>query len=335
MHDSNIPRRLARFASAIALALLSCSALAQPKTIDRLVFFGGSLTDTGNSFIWLSSPAGQGCGVPLSVPPYDMLDPFIVPDGPYARGGHHFSNGANWAEGVARALALAGNARPAFSGPGTQASNYAVGGARAVAGYPCRYNLPAQVAAYRADFAQTSERTWITMEIGGNDMRDGLVAVLVSQDPAAAGPYISRALESIGESVGVLYAHGARKFLLLNVPNIGLAPAVRPFGPVAVSVGDSVSKAFNDNLVLLTQGLKALLPGSDIRILDLYTTLNEVVASPGSYGFANWTDACVTPNQPPFACKQPDSYLFWDGTHPTKAMHAIIAQQALAKIAAP
>jgi phospholipase/lecithinase/hemolysin len=315
--------------------MLSCAALAQPRTIDRLVFFGGSLTDTGNSFIWLSSPAGQGCGVPLSVPPYDMLDSSLAPDGPYAKGGHHFSNGANWAEGVARSLALAGNARPAFSGPGTQATNYAVGGARAVAGYPCRYNLPAQIGAYRADFAQTSDRTWVTMEIGGNDVRDGVVAVLVSRNPNAAGPYISSALDSIGASVGALYAHGARKFLLLNVSNVGLTPAIRAFGPVAMSVGDSVSTAFNGYLVLLTEHLMTVLPGSDIRIVDLYTTLNEIVANPASYGFTNWTDACVTPNQPPFECKQPDSYVFWDGIHPTKAVHAIIAQQALAKIAAP
>jgi len=49
-------------------------------------------------------------------------------------------------------LALAGNARPAFQNPGSNASNYAVGGARAVADYPCRFNLPAQVSAYLADF---------------------------------------------------------------------------------------------------------------------------------------------------------------------------------------
>lgn len=335
MCDSNVARRLVRLATTAVFAMLSCAALAQPTTIDRLVFFGGSLTDAGNSFIWLSSPAGQGCGVPLSVPPYDMLDDQLTPDGPYAKGGHHFSNGANWAEGVARTLALAGNARPAFSGPGTQASNYAVGGARAVAGYPCRYNLPAQIGAYRADFARTSDRTWVAMEIGGNDVRDGLVAVLVSGNPNAAGPYISAALTSIRDSVIALNGHGARKFVLLNVPNVGLTPAVRSFGPVAMFVGDSVSQGFNTNLTLLIESLKAGLPGSDIRIVDLYTKLNEIVASPDSYGFANVTDACVRPNQPPFECKRPDSYVFWDGIHPTKAMHAIIAQQALAKIAAP
>jgi len=299
-----------------------------------LVFFGDSLSDTGNSFIWLSQPANQACGVPMNVPPYDALDPLKVPDGPYAHGGHHYSNGATWAEVTARSLALAGNARPAFAGAGTQARNYAVGGARAVAGYPCRFNLPAQVNdAYLRDFPQTSASTLITIEIGGNDVRDGLVAVLLSGNPNAAAPYISAALASLGDSVGTLHAHGARKFLLLNVPNVGLTPAVRAFGPVAMFVGDSVSKGFNDNLGPLSQYLMSVLPGSDIRIVDIYTKLNQVVASPASYGFTNWTEACITPNVPPFQCTDPDSYVFWDGIHPTKAMHAIIAQQALAALA--
>ena len=332
MRTSSIRRRLTLFSSSVALSLLSCAALAQAPGIDRVVLFGASLTDTGNGFVWLSQPANQACGTPLNVPPYDALDEFAIPDGPYAKGGHHITNGATWAEGMARSLALAGNARPAFANPGMKASNYAVGGARAVAGYPCRFNLPDQVSAYLADFHQTSPGTLVAMEIGGNDVRDALVAAAYGQDPA---PYVQNALFSVGNSVATLYAYGARRFLMLNVPDIGKAPAVRLLGPAAVAGGGALSMLYNFNLAQLSQQLMLGLPGSDIRILDIHATLDAIVANPGAYGFANVSDACVTPKQPGFECKKPDTYVFWDGIHPTKAVHEIIARQAIGVISAP
>lgn len=332
MSTNSIRRRVGRLAASAAGLLLCAAAAAQPAPIDGLVFFGASLTDSGNSFVWLAQPEGSGCGVRINVPPYDKLDDLAVPDGPYAIGGHHFSNGATWAEAMARSVGLASNARPAFRGAGAKAGNYAVGGARAVANYPCRFNLPAQVQKYLGDSPQTSPTAWVGIEIGGNDVRDALVAASLGQDPA---PYLQNALASVGQNIGILYASGARRFYLLNVPDIGKAPAVRALGPAAVAGGTALSIAYNAGLVQLRQLLQGSLPGSDLRIVDLYATLNAVVANPQAYGFANASDACVTPDVPPFKCKRPDDYVFWDGIHPTKAMHALIAQQVLATVTAP
>jgi len=238
MRTSSVYRQLTLFVSSIALALLACQALAGNSSIDRVVAFGASLTDTGNAFTWLSEPANQSCGTRLNVPPYEALDDLLTPDGPYAKGGHHFTNGATWIEGLARYLALAGNARPAFQNTGKEASNYAVGGARAVVGYPCRFNLPDQVSSYLGDFPQTSARTLVAIEIGGNDVRDALIAAAGGQDP---GPYITNALASLANSITQLHDSGARKFLVLNVPDIGKTPAVRALGPAAVQVAGLLS----------------------------------------------------------------------------------------------
>jgi phospholipase/lecithinase/hemolysin len=333
MHASRLCRYVTLVASSVSLALFSYQALAAPhSSIDRVVTFGASLSDTGNAFIWLSEPANRSCGTRLNVPPYDALDDLLVPDGPYAKGGHHFTDGATWVEGLARYLALAGNARPAFQNTGMEASNYAVGGARAVANYPCRFNLPAQVSTYLADFRHTSPRTLVAIEIGGNDVRDALVAAAMGNDP---GPIIQGALNSLFISIGQLYNNGARKFLILNVPDVGKTPAVRALGPAAVAGANLISVTYNGGLTVGLQQLEPALPGIDIRILDVYTTLNNVVTNPATYGFVNATDACITPNQPPFACAQPDTYVFWDGIHPTKALHAIVAQQAIAVMSAP
>ena len=302
-------------------------------SIDRLVTFGTSLSDTGNAFVLLSEPASPSCGAPQNVPPYDNLDDLLVPDGPYAKGGHHFTNGAVWVEELARDLALAGNARPALRNDGRQASNYAVGGARAVA-FPCRFSLQEQVAAYLASFPQTSPQTLVVLEIGGNDVRDALVAAASGQDP---GPYVQGALASLANSIATLYAHGARRFLLLNVPNPARAPSLRMLDqqiPGAAAAASQLSQVFNTGLQGVVQYANGL-AGANARMLDLYGLLEEIIASPGTYGFTNTTDACVTPNVPPFQCSQPDEYVFWDGVHPTHAVHALIAQRAIEVMSAP
>ena len=314
----------------IVFAVFASHAPAKTSTIDRIVAFGASLSDTGNSFIWLSKPENQACGTSLNVPPYDALDEYLVPEGPYAMGGHHFTNGATWLEGLARYLALAGNARPAFQNTGSKASNYAVGGARAISNYPCRFNLPAQLNAYFEDFLKTSPNTLVTLEIGGNDVRDALVAAASGQDPA---PIIATALSNLSEAISTLYTHGARKFLVLNVPDIGKIPAVTMI-PGASDSASYLSGVFNDGLASVQKVMNSL-PDNDVRILDIYSTLNKVIAQPSAFGFSNATDACVMPGQPPFKCKKPDTYVFWDGIHPTKAMHEIVAQQAIDAIAAP
>jgi len=132
-----------------------------------------------------------------------------------------------------------------------------------------------------------------------------------------------------------LYRHGARRFVLLNVADLGKAPSVQMLGPQAVAGASALAFQYNFFLAQVRLQLIQALPGSDIRIVDLYALVDQIVASPGAYGLANVTEACVTPNQPPFHCTKPDTYLFWDGVHPTKVVHEIIAREVMATISAP
>src|SRR5690242_9464901 len=103
----------------------------------RIIAFGTILSDPGNAFTLL--------GETNTPPNYDM-DPLLVPSAPYARGGHHFTNGGTWVEQFARSAGLAGTVRPAFEGEGG-ATNFAVGGARAYED-GINVNLSAQVEAF-------------------------------------------------------------------------------------------------------------------------------------------------------------------------------------------
>src|SRR2546422_10941668 len=71
-----------------------------------IVVFGTSLSDPGNAFA-LSGEA--------ATPPDFMLDPLLIPSAPYARGGHHFSNGATWVEQFARSVGLRDGVRAALA----------------------------------------------------------------------------------------------------------------------------------------------------------------------------------------------------------------------------
>jgi outer membrane lipase/esterase len=325
---ASIVRSAAALAAATLLALMPTHALPAPSGIDRIVVFGTSLSDAGNAFTFLAGhPA---CGERLNVPPYDLLlADGMMPDGPYAAGGHHFSNGPTWVEGLAGALGLPGNARPALYNASRKASNYAVGGARAFAHddfvRTCRINLAQQVDAYLADVPATSPATLVVIEMGSNDVRDAIVAAVT-----AGGDAVAMLQESLGatqQQVMRLYAAGVRRFLVANVGDLGKTPAMLAYPPVVGFLATQLSGAYSDGLAALVAALGAA--GADARLLDFRGVLADVLDAPAAYGFTNVIEPCVTPGQPPFHCAQPDAYVFWDGGHPTRAMHAIVADEAI------
>ena len=306
-----------------ALVLQAPDWAAAQTTFGRIVVFGDSLSDPGNAF---------ALGAGASTPPYDSLDPLLIPDKPYAKGGLHFSNGATWVEQFARPLGLAANTKPAFLGSGVGATNYAVGGARARED-GVNVNLPFQVNTFLNVFGGTAPSDALyVVEFGGNDIRDALVAFGRGADGSAI---ISDALTAIGTNIGILYGAGARKFLVWNAPDLRLTPAILILDqstPGAGQLAEQLTLAFNSGLDALLVSLAGL-PGIEIVRLDIYQKLNDMVTTPAAFGLSVVNSACVMPNIPPFDCQTPDAFLFWDGIHPTKTVHAIISQEAASVLA--
>jgi outer membrane lipase/esterase len=64
----------------------------------------------------------------------------------------------------------------------------------------------------------------------------------------------------------------------------------------------------------------------DIVRFNVFENLRAIQEDPGRFGLADATTACIEPFVPPtFMCAQPGQYFFWDGIHPTRAGHRIIA----------
>ncbi len=275
-------------------------------TFKKLCIFGDSLSDTGNVFEVEHD---------VSTRPYDLIPSF-----PYPIGGPTFSNGRTWIQHFAKSLGRSNDAKPAFRGSGPFC-NYSFGSARARqrAGQP--FDLPGLVTQYFEDFENADPNTLYIVFVGGNDIRDAVVAY--PSDPNVSENILTDAVTAIGQGISELAAGGARKFLIMNAPNVALVPAVSAQGPGAQGLAQYLSSQFNDGLA---SALGFLPPGLEVMSFDVFSFTNGMAASPPE-GVINATDSCITPGVRKDAiCAAPDQYVYWDGIHPTRVIHAAFAE---------
>jgi outer membrane lipase/esterase len=301
----------------LALMLLSAAAFAGDPQ-HRFVIFGDSLSDPGNYYFIYRQ---------VSEPPFAP-----IPSAPYDERGHRFTNGRTWIELLTFEMGVPESGRPAFVRPGVF-TNYAVGRARARPNAPAfaPYDLGTQVAAFLGDFGGKAPRdATFVIWIGANDLDDSLAAA--QSDPAQSAVILESALSAVASNIQLLWAAGARQFLVPNLPDLGVTPAVQSLGQPAVTVATQLSAAYNDNLARTLSQLRQL-PGIKIASLDVFTFLDAVVADPAAYGIKDAETPClrffVTVDP---ICARPDKHLFWDAIHPTEAGHRVLehaAEQAL------
>jgi phospholipase/lecithinase/hemolysin len=316
-------------AAFLVLVLAAAGGSRAQGPLPHLVIFGDSLSDSGNVFVIGN---GEGMAGHLArvnnTPPNYVLDPpsLLIPSAAYARGGHHLTNGDTWIEVLAKSLGYPVNAQPAFASDNPRATNYAIAGARAYDD-GVNLNLSGEVSFFLQDFLGSApEGALYVIEIGNSDVRDALVSAAGGGDPSVI---LGQGIQSIAGNIQALYMAGARRFLVLNVANIGLIPSVRALGTAASTGATQLSAGFNAGLDAALSALQGL-PGIQITRYDLFAAVSDMYDSPLAYGLTEVLSPCITPGEAPFVCKDPDAYLFWDGIHPTRAVHAIVAGQVQA-----
>ena len=278
-----------RIISICTLAAVLFTQQLQAKDPTQLIVFGDSLSDPGNYFALYQE---------LEVQPYESTPTgtVFVPSAPYAIGGRHFTNGKTWIEQLAIMLGNPPAGSAAALAPGVF-TNYAVGRSRARAnpqGVFNQVNLDTQVQAFLDDFAGNapSEATYVIW-IGSNDLADALL----TNQPGLA----NAALGNIQANIQTLYAQGARKFLVVNIPNLGNTPRVRELAvlmqnPAIPFMAGLATSQFNLGLNFVLQGL-ALNPnfsGLQFQVLDAFTLLENVIAQPAGYGIEVTDRPCVS-----------------------------------------
>lgn len=290
-----------RLLLATAFVAATVGSLPAQAGYSSIVFFGDSLSDTGN--IWYATS-----GFPPA--PYYQGTSGAAPD----RTGGQWSDylGPSWPTVFAAKFNLL--AVPSVVG----GNNYAWGGARTganpdAAGAPW---LDQQVDLYLGTGAPPSANTLYSLMIGGNDVANNLLS-----------PNVGSGISSIITSLTDLYNAGGRQFLVANVPDIGATPEFQGRGPDAAALASLRTVQWN---LALDAALESLaLPGASIGFLDLYALGKdpELLA-----GYANTTDACLTATS---VCADPTQYFYWDSFHPTSRSHASIADFAARAVGVP
>lgn len=299
-----------RWLAGLALAVGSlCCATAQSAPYSAIYFLGDSVSDSGNVAIAIGQPNGV---------PQVVTGNTYIPDYPYAPSGR-FSNGPVWAEDFAGRFGLP--AAPSLLG----GTNFAFAGARTGGADVPTPTLTTQAALLLASVggAAPADALYVIAEVG-NDARDALAAIaggagIPETFAGAAAAYA----DHLGAIVDRLRSAGASQFLVFDNVNLGLVPAVAALGGDVAALATALTWGMNAAL------LQRLGGQSGVRVVDTFSFLTGVVQDPGAFGFANATDACAA-----VAGADCATYVFWDGLHPTAAMHDLIARAAVPELPA-
>jgi phospholipase/lecithinase/hemolysin len=244
--------------------------------------FGDSLTDTGNFFALTG-----------------------LPPAPYFEG--RVSNGIVWIEYLAQEMELA---------PETLV-NYAYAGA--TTGRDNENDIPDVI-----EFpGLQDEIDFFEEDLDGKkaDRRALYVVFAGANDFFVSGPSMETIVNGVVNTIDAvqrLHQVGARRIMVVSLPDLGLTPFGRATNPVGLSY---ISALYNDALDSGLDALEAV--GIETIRVDISNVFQDVVANPGDFGFTNVVDAYLATGG------DPSGFLFWDMVHPTTHAHYLISEEAL------
>jgi outer membrane lipase/esterase len=305
---------------------------------DKLVSFGDSLSDVGThnvgTIAFLSANTGGG--------------------GRWTT--NSTAGGEIWTE---RLAAQIGVAKPCAAETGLQPSvvlgltgapitavpgcfSYAQGSARitsplgpnSIALQPLADQMAAHLAASGGSY---SGKELVTVLAGANDVFMELNFIgkpPLGSTPEAAVVAVATAGATLGQLIKTqIVAKGAKRVLVLNMPDVAGTPFARSLGTETMGLIDTMVKAFNAQLAAQLQGVP------EVRLADAYSVSKDQVANPAQYGLVNVTDeACGTNalGTTSLVCNASNTlagvdvsrYQFADDVHPTAYGHLLLTQFA-------
>jgi phospholipase/lecithinase/hemolysin len=287
-------RNLTLLIFCVALFLLSASYGHQ-----RLVVFGDSLSDDGNTFAVAR-----------------------VPGIPYFQG--RYSNGPNWVDyfpGIANYFHVdISLPTPWLKDPTNSddnATDFAVGGSTSG-----DFNV------LNPAFPKFSDQIMAYQErLGSNNAADDLCVIWIGANDFAAGIKPPETVANIKGAIENLSTFGAKNFVVVTIPDLALTPQVKAAGGATILAATQFVVTTN---VLLAVELPrfAFAHQISIDLVDMDAIFIPLVLSPGGFGFTNSSGDAYNLNLPLSASNpvpDPNEYVFWDGFHPTTNVYKLAA----------
>jgi outer membrane lipase/esterase len=324
-----------------------------PQTVTQVVVFGDSLSDVGtyNPTTADANPANDTpSGFIFSTKPGMLWVSYVA---------IHFGHALSPNQQVRFGIVGNGGEVSDFGG-----LNYAEGGAHievdapdggvVMQTIPNVGTVPVQLATSRSIKTQIDDylaehgdafdpQALVLIQGGANDLFDFLRQVAGDPTLANTAPaVISATATAMVNQVGRLQSAGATRVIYSNLPDLGITPQFRDT-PLA-GLATLLSAAYND---AVANALAAL----GVHVFDTEALMQQVVASPSTFGFTNaTTPACTsttTPGDPStltallcftttlVAPNADATYVFADGVHPTASAHAVWGSQVIAAFPTP
>jgi len=331
----NIVRSTLCVVLSFILVTLAISAQARPKSgFKYLYVFGDSLSDTGNDFIYTDEVLSAPIPVPPSVNYYDG----------------RFSNGPVAFEYLWKGLTgnKAATVKPSLDDidySSDKAVSAAYGGAKTVISSvtPGGFEVPGvigQIEQFINDVTNIEtqldqDKTLYAIWGGANDylIPPNLEDVQNPDCPQGVNPIAPVVCNIVQAIVKLRTSLDAKHFVVVNLPDIGSAPMLNDpyfnFPPETSVQLTNLTIAHNTALKIALDQLKESDPEIQISYADAYSTINALI---NVFPYGNQMGPagdCLFID--PALCSEPANgfnafgYVFWDGQHPTTAVHGVLA----------
>ena len=268
----------------------------------KLVIFGDSLSDNGNSYEFSHH---QKPAAPT-----------------YYQG--RFSDGPIWIDYVANLIFLDADKQKIL--------NYAFGGAGVLHSQPHVFILSQEIDSYLLTHSVRPDTdTWFILWIGANDY-------LLHPDSNETD--VNKVVTEIDRNLSRLQKHGAQHIVVMGLPDLGVLPYANDL-EVQSSLS-MLTRLHNQQLKNRITQLQNQYPQLTWNYIDVNQTFTTLMQHPKQYGFTYTQTRCYVPdiseqiagnktgqNHVQNNCRK---YVFFDQFHPTTFVHQILAKELLKNI---